>query len=309
MQHDIYSLGVCLLEIGLWESFVNTDKYKDYFVESGSLKDQYTALAKKQLPKKMGEKYMNIVINCLSCMDKSNEDFGNESEFQDSDGILIGVKYTEKISLLLSDILQDSRTFFYDTTEKHNVQDAYSDNSTTRRSVKDVYVNELVAELLMATSSFRNNSFSMSHVKKAMPGCLKAFSLRLSATGSSHSVHQGVPAFIRNYRHDIVGAFINESLDDSSTKHEYRAGENMALGNKMELRMKHGSKSDNLYARRDIIEDSDEFSEAGSDSNPAHLQIETDEALGAAMPGLQKFRECIVKSYAYEWLLNDLQRH
>ena len=22
MQHDIYSLGVCLLEIGLWESFV-----------------------------------------------------------------------------------------------------------------------------------------------------------------------------------------------------------------------------------------------------------------------------------------------
>lgn len=83
----------------------------------------------------------------------------------------------------------------------------------------------------------------------------------------------------------------------------------MALGNKMELRMKHGSKSDNLYARRDIIEDSDEFSEAGSDSNPAHLQIQTDEALGAAMPGLQKFRECIVKSYAYEWLLNDLQRH
>lgn len=97
MQHDIYSLGVCLLEIGLWESFVDTDKYKDYFVESDSLKDQYTALAKKQLPKKMGEKYMNIVINCLSCMDKSNEDFGNESEFQDSDGILIGVKYIEKV--------------------------------------------------------------------------------------------------------------------------------------------------------------------------------------------------------------------
>ena len=97
MQHDIYSLGVCLLEIGLWESFVDTDQYKDYFVESGSLKDQYTALAKKQLPSKMGEKYMNVVINCLSCMDRSNEDFGNESEFQDSDGILIGVKYIEKV--------------------------------------------------------------------------------------------------------------------------------------------------------------------------------------------------------------------
>ena len=97
MQHDIYSLGVCLLEIGLWESFVDTDKYKDYFVESGSLKDQYTALAKKQLPRKIGEKYMNVVINCLSCMDRSNEDFGNGSEFQDSDGILIVAKYIERV--------------------------------------------------------------------------------------------------------------------------------------------------------------------------------------------------------------------
>lgn len=26
MQHDIYSLGVCLLELGLWETFVSYDR-------------------------------------------------------------------------------------------------------------------------------------------------------------------------------------------------------------------------------------------------------------------------------------------
>ncbi|KAJ5335388.1 hypothetical protein N7452_007791 [Penicillium brevicompactum] len=97
MQHDIYSLGVCLLEIGLWESFVDNERYKDHFVECGLRKEQYTTLAREQLSRKMGEKYMNVVVNCLSCMDTSNEYFGNESEFQDSDGILIGLKYIEKV--------------------------------------------------------------------------------------------------------------------------------------------------------------------------------------------------------------------
>lgn len=97
MQHDIYSLGVCLLEIGLWESFVSSDIQTHFSADKGLLKDQYITLAKEKLPIKMGEKYTKVVVNCLSCLDKTNEDFGDESEFEDDDGILIGVKYIEKV--------------------------------------------------------------------------------------------------------------------------------------------------------------------------------------------------------------------
>ncbi|OQD94855.1 hypothetical protein PENSOL_c023G01260 [Penicillium solitum] len=104
MQHDIYSLGVCLLEIGLWESFVSSENRTHLSVENGLLKDQYTKLAKEKLPIRMGEKYRQVVVNCLSCIDTTNKDFGDESEFEDNDGILIGVKYIEKILLQLSEI-------------------------------------------------------------------------------------------------------------------------------------------------------------------------------------------------------------
>ncbi|KAJ6138998.1 hypothetical protein N7471_005484 [Penicillium samsonianum] len=52
----------------------------------------------------MGEKYTQVVVNCLSYIDTTNEDFGDESEFEDNDVILIGVKYIEKILLQLSEM-------------------------------------------------------------------------------------------------------------------------------------------------------------------------------------------------------------
>ncbi|KAJ5899944.1 hypothetical protein N7495_004688 [Penicillium taxi] len=117
MQHDIYSLGVCLLEIGLWESFVSSQGKifpqavngedpdpSAYIMEGSSLKDYYVVLANKHLSTKMGEKYMHVVVNCLTCLDETNQDFGDQTEFEDNDGILIGVKYIEKILLLLSEI-------------------------------------------------------------------------------------------------------------------------------------------------------------------------------------------------------------
>ena len=108
MQHDIYSLGVCLLEIGLWESFVSSEGHASTllagvegdpstFMADGSLKGYFMMLAKEQLPSRMGDMYTQVVVNCLSCMDEMNEEFSNESEFADADGILIGVKYVEKV--------------------------------------------------------------------------------------------------------------------------------------------------------------------------------------------------------------------
>jgi serine/threonine protein kinase len=112
MQHDIYSLGVCLLELGLWESFIVYDEGQTITSPSNSLdiltenngiqngqftKDYLVSLARERLPKSMGDRYSSIVETCLTCLDPDNVDFGDEHEFMDADGILVGVRYIEKV--------------------------------------------------------------------------------------------------------------------------------------------------------------------------------------------------------------------
>jgi hypothetical protein len=118
MQHDIYSLGVCLLEIGLWNSFVEytnpslepviSQNYGfdiaklDDTNRSETVKEKLLTLARSKLPENMGTKYSKVVETCLTCLDKDNEDFGDQSEFEDEDGILVAVRYIEKILMQLS---------------------------------------------------------------------------------------------------------------------------------------------------------------------------------------------------------------
>jgi len=112
MQHDIYSLGVCLLEIGLWTSFVEyapdqsltRSQTYDFCAESSDdlgypelVKSCFLTLAIKELPGKMGTKYATIVESCLTCLDLGNEAFGEEPELQE-DGINIAIRYIEKVS-------------------------------------------------------------------------------------------------------------------------------------------------------------------------------------------------------------------
>ena len=113
MQHDIYSLGVCLLEVGLWESFLLYEDSATAPVPAAALgiildgpalkqpvlmKEHLIALAKRDLPKRMGERYEKVVINCLTCLDQDNADFGDQSEFEDLDGVVVGVRYIEKVN-------------------------------------------------------------------------------------------------------------------------------------------------------------------------------------------------------------------
>jgi hypothetical protein len=117
MQHDIYSLGVCLLEIGLWNTFVAYP-----FSDSGgvavpspvlstlgsidaepiekaiTLKNTLVQIARKRLPTSMGDRYSAIVVSCLTCLDKDNLDFGDEFELMDEDGVAIGVRYIQTVS-------------------------------------------------------------------------------------------------------------------------------------------------------------------------------------------------------------------
>jgi hypothetical protein len=112
MQHDIYSLGVCLLEIGLWKSFVSYEdgatipvptKALEVALDSAEfkkpflMKEHLVALAKRDLPIRMGERYKEVIVNCLTCLDLENTDFGDRSEFDDEDGVLVGVRYIEKV--------------------------------------------------------------------------------------------------------------------------------------------------------------------------------------------------------------------
>ena len=132
MQHDIYSLGVCLLEVGLWESFLS---YEDSataplpaavlgitldcpeFKRSALIKEHLIALAKRDLPRRMGDRYEKVVVNCLTCLDQDNADFGDQSEFEDLDGVLVGVKYIEKVDLLRSSCLKLTLTMNLDTSK------------------------------------------------------------------------------------------------------------------------------------------------------------------------------------------------
>lgn len=113
MQHDIYSLGVVLLEIGLRISFVTPSNTgpaphqelkvfdmhsdKDEPGHAKSFKKRFTDLATQRLPAQMGQIYTDVVLSCLKCLDSNNEVFGDQSDLEDEDGIEVGVRYIEKV--------------------------------------------------------------------------------------------------------------------------------------------------------------------------------------------------------------------
>jgi hypothetical protein len=83
MMHDVYSLGVVLLEIGLWKPFVRWGAsgrqivWKDLIdlidgerlkkgKTPGDIRDRFIEMAQRYLPPKMGRKYTNVVVSCLS---------------------------------------------------------------------------------------------------------------------------------------------------------------------------------------------------------------------------------------------------
>lgn len=118
MQHDIYSLGVCLLEIGLWQSLIDykpttagmrprlavllspTEDVVENMLPvylSTKLGRRLLDLSREELPRHMGSKYAEIARTCLNCLEPDNEDFGDDKELQDEDGISVGVRYIEKV--------------------------------------------------------------------------------------------------------------------------------------------------------------------------------------------------------------------
>jgi hypothetical protein len=122
MGHDIYSLGVCLLELGLWDPFVLTrtadgdPKISELFrraakVESEEdpdvalglvlknptkVKEVLLSLAQQQLPSRMGLGYTELVVACLKCLD-SPSGFGEGVDFSKLKDTEAGVAFKELV--------------------------------------------------------------------------------------------------------------------------------------------------------------------------------------------------------------------
>ncbi|KAF3398983.1 hypothetical protein DPV78_006688 [Talaromyces pinophilus] len=224
-------------------------------------------------------------------------------------------------------------------SELEDVQTVYSGTFTMKGSLKEIYIDELVRELMKSISSFQTTPLAVRRVAEVMPDCLKAFSLRLESGKSFQQGHLDIIAFIRKYRQpqilhgtvsltiflrDISDAFTKAALDDSSvndaagdsspngtiynsTSWETRARANVPLHDIMTHWLNEvQDMNDNAWSPGDFnlhpIEDKDKDIETNSGA-------ETDEALGPVMPELKKYRECIFGNPAYEWLLRDLQKH
>lgn len=139
MGHDIYSLGVCLLSIGLWKPLVDTsygiprpcEEYRETAIRLKLVRPEETEdirvfsliddvekmrlvkiltkpiitdmilinMAKYYLPSQMGLAFANIVVNCLRCL---NDSFGDVKIFEDNNKQAVGIKFNEMILQPLS---------------------------------------------------------------------------------------------------------------------------------------------------------------------------------------------------------------
>ena len=70
--HDIYALGVVLLEIGLWQSALSIydnaceNLREGVSMSRNGIKNMFIEVAKRRLPHHMGEPYVAAVLSCLS---------------------------------------------------------------------------------------------------------------------------------------------------------------------------------------------------------------------------------------------------
>ncbi|PLN84457.1 HET-s/LopB domain protein [Aspergillus taichungensis] len=118
MQHDIYSLGVCLLEIALWHSFVicEPDKIEPHpwsglkiqsliaarnqRQDAMAIKEELVTMTQGGIQSLVGDQYTQIVLACLCCLDPNSEHNIFKKSRDDAtieSGVRVGVRYIEKI--------------------------------------------------------------------------------------------------------------------------------------------------------------------------------------------------------------------
>lgn len=100
MRDDVYSLGVCLLEIALWKPLASTrhdfsgpmssqlrdlqGMLKDSRRAGGELSRRLVEIAKKWVPVTMGSVFADVVVTCLECWEEDTED-NDENKYDDDE--------------------------------------------------------------------------------------------------------------------------------------------------------------------------------------------------------------------------------
>jgi len=87
-KHDIYSLGVILLEIAIWDDFANPDGRVGKTLKAAP--DMFVPLMEelKNVPRLLGDKYRDATMSCLKMLE------GETGEaVRDEDGVLLGTNY------------------------------------------------------------------------------------------------------------------------------------------------------------------------------------------------------------------------
>lgn len=85
--HDIYALGVVLLEIGLWEPAITLEKNGFEYARDGyAIQSQLIKQAERRLESRVGRKYRDAVIKCLKgsfdVVDDNKEDLKLQQAFR-----------------------------------------------------------------------------------------------------------------------------------------------------------------------------------------------------------------------------------
>jgi hypothetical protein len=119
MLHDIYSLGVILLEIALWRSFVLlkldgdgvecipnphscefTDRITGRLKSPREIQRIFMNKAEEYIPLVLGEKFRDIVLMCLNSVDGA---FGTD-DLLDEDGVIVGLIFIQRVLTSLEEI-------------------------------------------------------------------------------------------------------------------------------------------------------------------------------------------------------------
>ncbi|KAF2686418.1 serine/threonine protein kinase [Lentithecium fluviatile CBS 122367] len=104
VQHDLYSLGVILLEIAFWASFQDKKargvgsliRKDDRVIGPEELKKVYLGLASGAVARSMGERYAEVVKACLTGLE--------EQSLEDADGITVATAYVTEVIKGLEEI-------------------------------------------------------------------------------------------------------------------------------------------------------------------------------------------------------------
>lgn len=91
-RHDIYSLGVLLLEIAMWDNFADE---KGRMGKNLKAATNPSAFLMKQAPRLLGSIYGDVILACLRMLrNKNNDDI---ELLKDEDGVGLGTTFISEV--------------------------------------------------------------------------------------------------------------------------------------------------------------------------------------------------------------------